>query len=76
MGEEVLDLELYQAVDPAADKVDSLHGLHFKANKLLILALEFPDLPKLLIELLMVRVQDSGLEGQSRASYGEDTDRQ
>lgn len=72
----MLDLELNQMVDPAANDVDGVQSLDLKFVKLLILALKLPDLSELLVELLVVRVQHGGLEGQCRTSNSEDAHRQ
>ena len=63
-----------ELVDPAANMVDSVKGLHLKLIKLGILALKLFDLPELLVELLVVRMQHGGLEGEGRAADGEDAD--
>jgi hypothetical protein len=76
VGEQVLDFELDETIDPAADKVDSVQCLPLEVVELLVLALELPDLFELMVELLVVRVQHSGLEGQSRTSNCEDAHRQ
>lgn len=61
-------------VNSAANEVDSIQGLNFKLLKLGILALKLFDLPELLIELLMIGMEDGGLEGEGRAADGEDAD--
>lgn len=63
-----------ELVNPAANLIDSIQGLDLKLLKLGILSLKLFDLPELLIELLMVRMQHGGLEGQCRAADGEDAD--
>lgn len=67
-----MDLELNQMVDSVANEVDGVQSFDLEVFELLILALKFPDLSELLVELLVVRVQHGGLEGQSRAAYSED----
>lgn len=54
--------------------VNSIQGLYLKLLKFGILSLKLFELPELLIELLVVRMQDGGLEGQRRAADGEDAD--
>lgn len=63
-----------ELVNSAANVIDSVHGLDLKLLKLGILALKLFDLPELMVELLVVRMQHGGLEGQRRATNGEDAD--
>jgi hypothetical protein len=70
----ILDLELDEAINPAADKVDCIHGFLLELLKLPVLGLKLLELFEALIELVVVGVQDGGLEGERATSNSENAD--
>ena len=58
-----LCFELDELVDLAVDHIDSLHGFILELEETLILTLQVLDLFELGVELNMIGVQDSRLEG-------------